>query len=594
MNLLFDSWQVLSLDKWPILVILACVSWGMVITVIVLRSITDLNHNLSEYSSLALAGWIVPLFPVSILVFVLAVTFNIRPNLQVAIAGFILSLGLLIWANRRAEQNISRGSVLTLVTLLCLFLLSTFLHLAFISETPLPPYIDSAQHYLIIQNLVKDFTETNTLKNFIWPVPIYYHLGFHFIAALLVATFQLNIAKLILILGQIIVGSAAIPLFFLVKLETGSDAAGLIAVLLGSFGWYMPSFAVNWGKYPALLSLQTIQFCLSILYLIGKYRKFFKPHWLIAIGAFSTAVSFIIHTRSIILIGIGFTAWMFAGWWRSQKFKWRILLLGIMSGSLLIESVLINSNSNLRSLFDPYFGSAVWITGSIGLLSILAFKKYPKFSFACLSSIFFLLLGLFIPIPHITDLTLLDRPLVEMILFIPLSLLGGLGYMTLSNLVSARFIGVRMISTFLFVGAIIVHAFMSYNFYPSDCCVIVTQDDSVALDWLDKHTPPTTLVAISSTELRITASSEHPQTAGSDAGVWITPLVNRPTFLLPFSTDFTRSDTLSFLCEHGISDIYIGNKDQSFNRALVEEKPDWYRNLLFLPGAQIFRVIGCK
>ncbi len=594
MNLLLDSWQVLSLDKWPIFVILACMSWGTIILAVGLGSFADLKFNISEYSSLALAGWVVPLFPVSILVFALAVLFHVRPNVQVAIAAFALSLGLVIWANRRARRKNPRGSALTAIALWGILLLSTFLHLAFAARTPLPLYIDSAQHYLIIQNLVKDFTETNALKNFIWPVPVYYHLGFHFITALLAAAFQLNISEAMLILGQIIVGSAAIPLFFLVRLETGLDAAGLFAVLLGSFGWYMPAFAVNWGKYPALLSLLTTQFCLGILYLIGKYRTFSKSRRLIAVGAFSIAISLLIHTRSIILIGMGFTAWASAGWWKSQRFEWRVLVLGIMAGGLLIESILIRNNSNLRPLFDPYLGNTVWMTGFVGLLSIPAFKKHPQFAFACWASILFLLLGLFIPIPHVTDLTLLDRPLVEMVLFIPLSLLGGLGYAASSSLVPAGFGGMKLIGTVLFVGAIIVHAFMSYSFYPSDCCMIVTQDDAVALDWLDKHTPPAALTAISSTELRITASSRNPQTAGSDAGVWITPLTNRPTFLLPFSTDFSRSDTLSFLCKHEISNIYVDDKPQSFNRASVEEKPDWYKNILFLPGAQIFQVTGCK
>ena len=593
MNPLLDGWLVLSQEKWPIFVILICMSWGLIIIITSLRCL-DLELNISEYISLAIAGWVLPVFLVSVLIFALGGILNVRINTQVAIALLVLNISLLIWANGRKEKGNSHSFALTLLALLCIFLLSSFLRLVFIARAPLPLYIDSAEHYQIIQNLIKDFKETDAIHHFVWPVPVYYHLGFHLITAILTATFQLDIARTILVLGQLIAASTSIPLFFLIRHETGSDTAGLIAILLGSFGWYMPSFTANWGKYPALLSLLTIQFSLSMVYLFGKEKKPHRPFASIGIILISIGTSFLVHTRSIILMGIAITAWTLSGWWKLQTLKWRNLFFGFIASGLIFEAVLIGKNIILNPLFDPYLGSAIWVTGFVGIFAFFAFKKYPQFSFACLASIFFLLLGLLTPIPNNTDLTLLDRPLVEMVLFIPLSLLSGLGWAALNDFAYIKSNWLRWISTILIIGAIVFHALMNYSFYPSNCCTIVGRDDLVALDWLNNHTRTADLIAISSAELKITASSQNPQIAGSDAGVWIMPLTDRHTLLLPHITDFNSPDTLKFVCKEGISDIYVGSMAQSFNRKSIEEKPGWYKNILFLPEAQIYQVTGCQ
>jgi len=65
--------------------------------------------------------------------------------------------------------------------------------------------------------------------------------------------------------------------------------------------------------------------------------------------------------------------------------------------------------------------------GLIGALSIIAFRKYPRLAFSALLTVALLTGGLFIPVPGSPYLTLLDRPLVEMLMFIPLAILGGLG-----------------------------------------------------------------------------------------------------------------------------------------------------------------------
>src|SRR4030095_6560668 len=91
-------------------------------------------------------------------------------------------------------------------------------------------------------------------------------------------------------------------------------------------------------------------------------------------------------------------------------------------------------------------------TGIVLFLSIFAQWVYPKLAFATILAIFLLFGSLFIPvkgIPGYIDLTLLDRPFIEMILFLPLSFLGGLGLAGLEQ--SLRNEYTRLANSFLLV-----------------------------------------------------------------------------------------------------------------------------------------------
>src|SRR5690606_32123855 len=118
--------------------------------------------------------------------------------------------------------------------------------------TAIPQYFDSAQHYLITRTLL------NTSGPLLPPSTGNYHIGFHLLLAFVTSTLRAQIIDTLLILGQIILAIIPLSIFFLVKGETRSNAAGIFAVMLAMLGWYMPAYAVNWGKYPALASLPPI------------------------------------------------------------------------------------------------------------------------------------------------------------------------------------------------------------------------------------------------------------------------------------------------------------------------------------------------
>lgn len=585
---------MLQRDGAAVLAFSACVLWGVAIVLGRLRFIARGGCDAADALSLVLGGWIVPVFLACILAFVLGLSLGVHPGLQAAAVVMALSGGWSIWASRRAFNGTLHYSTASLAVLIAILCGSVLQRLAFISGLSLPLYFDGAEHYRIIQSLMHDYAPTGALQALDWPTPNYYHLGFHVVLAVIASISQVSLRDLILVSGQIVLATVPISLFLIAHRETGSKLAGLLAVILGALGWYMPSYALNWGKYPAVFSLPVILFTLNTAYLAAKRESpQFTSRVLPAIAVAAGCVAFFIHTRSIIVLGMIFLAWVMAKWWQHRPVSQRLLLLTAVILILIAEFLLIARHTVLNPLFDPYLGSGIWITLLVGLLSIPAFQAYPRLAFSSLLTILFLFLALFIPGPAFAGGTLLDRPLVEIVLFIPLAFVGAAGFAAMTQFVSiqhelARVGGMALISL-----AIALHAFSNYSSYPSTCCTLVSQDDVVALEWVNQNLPPNDHILIASSQQGLAPYPYPALEAATDAGIWIVPLTGRPISILPYSTDFRQSSTLDLMCQSDVNDIYVGGRPQSFSARALREMPGWYTLILRLPGAEIYHVRAC-
>ena len=357
-------------------------------------------------------------------------------------------------------------------------------------------------------NIIVLFSRFINMDNvMVWPTTSYYHLGYHIIVAAFTLVTHANLGQVMLLFGQVILAAIPLPIYFFIHRATNSNLAACFGVTLAAFGWFMPAHAVNWGKYPALLSLLLIQFTLG--------TALIKNRWLFAL---SMAASILIHSRSIILLAIFGLAWMLSAIPRNK----RTLIFALTGAILGMAILLIKRDQVIGLVFEPY---GIWVTLLVGLLSVSIFQSFPRLTIASILAILLMLAGMFIPVTSI--LTLLDRPLVEMTLFLPLAFLGGLGAARLPKFI------VPVLAI-----AIIIHAWTTYNFSPSKCCQLVSRDDAVALDWMDKNLPANARIAIASADLSLTAFSSPMLGTGSDAGIWVTPLTGRAVFALPYSTDF--------------------------------------------------------
>jgi len=304
MKVLLDSLSVLD-DNWRLVfVILLIILSGQMLIWFAIKKILGEELTPDEYFSLGIGGWMVPASLVSLLWFLWGMTWA-RPSGVLTIF-IIVAIPTLILFFRSGKEALP-GSKAILIVLFAVFGICLFLRLAFVSKALLPPYSDSAQHYTIIKDLMGNPEASNATRSFKWPTTSYYHLGFHFLAAFITSVTHTEITKVMLVLGQMLVAVIPLSIFFIPRYATKSNSAGILAVLLAAFGWYMPAYAVNWGKYPALASLILIQFVLSLAYLAVQSRESFSKRkaWaLYALLISAILISGFVHSRSLIVIGI--------------------------------------------------------------------------------------------------------------------------------------------------------------------------------------------------------------------------------------------------------------------------------------------------
>ena len=555
-DLFINSTRVLGQNWDLILALLACATLGTLLIFAILKKITAQQFADIELTALALGGWPLPALLLSLLILFLRTFIPADFIFIVALTIITLSAGIAI---RSMWGKVS----LSFAPPILIFLLFVFVRLGFVADAILPPYFDSAEHYRIIQVLLS--MEDGT--KFAWPTTAYYHPGYHLMVTAITLITHANLGQAMLLFGQIILAAIPLPIYFFIHRVTSSKPAALFGVTLAAFGWFMPAHAVNWGKYPALLSLLLIQFTLG--------AAIIKNRWLFALVAMA---SILIHTRAIILLAIFGLAWLLSAMWMDQPRNRRILLFALTVAMLGMAILLIERNQILAPILEPY---RIWVTLLVGLLSATVFRSFPRLTVSPLLAILLMLVGIFIPVT--SALTLLDRPLVEMTLFLPLAFLGGLGAVRLPKFT------VTVLAAF-----IIIHAWVTYNFSPSDCCQLVNRDDAVALDWMDKHLPADARIAIASTNFNLNAFGRPMQGAGTDAGIWVAPLTQHTILTLPYSTDFVTQSTRDILCQQHVTHVYVGARPQSFESDFAEAKPAWYETIFSLPNARILQVINCR
>lgn len=602
MNILLDGWLVFFYN-WNIAVwILLVITLGYVITLSILKIIFGDTLTTAEYFSFSLAGCLLPVLFGALFIFSLNI-FQ-RTDLSILILLALISLAILLPRHREKKTPVP-SSRSTLAVLILIFFVSIFFRLVFISKAITPLYFDSAEHYKVIRYLLGIYRASQSILQEGLSTSRYYHLGFHLITAVMPSSIQWYVMDTMMMLGQIILAIIPMPIFFIIRHGTSSDKAGYFAVLLASVGWYMPAYAVNWGKYPALTSLIVLQFILSVAYTISQSKNILSKQWkMYILLGFGILAAGLVHTRSVIIIVIAFVSWKIATWWINSSKPIQCVLLCLIFSGILAEYILIQSIDVLKVVFDPYIQNGYVITIPIIVLSIFAFRKFPHLALSSILAILFLLASLFIPIDLLSSdygyQTILDRPFVEMILYFPLALLGGLGFAGLEQYLFSiikkwgnSHKAARLLTSTFLLGSILLYMVINYNFYPSDCCQIVSNDDLVAFDWIKRNLPLDSQILISTAELNVFASNIPEGFTGSDAGIWIPTLVARATFGKPNTLDFSQESTLNMLCKQEVNYIYIGGTQQSFNESQLKTHPDWYQNIFFLPKTQVYRITGC-
>lgn len=601
MNIWMDGLAVLVDQARAVFSILITIIWGQILIITLLKKIFKNHFTSAEYFSLGMAGWILPAALWAALLFLGVTLFGETAASVVsalAAAAFLYAL----FAGKSERHSFLPGSTLILV-----LVASVVLRLAFLRKAILPMYFDSAEHYRII----KYFANYYVSPGGSFPLTSYYHVGYHFLSAALSHYFSLGIVDTMLVFGQIMLAVLPLSLFFIIRRETRSNAAAVFASLLAGFGWHMPAYAVNWGKYPALLGLIGIHFVLSVGYVA--YRNKFQPYgrerknkfkskrsilyWLLGFGVL---VSTLVHTRSLIIYAFMAMSLLLTMWRGRLPLIFQRLSAVFVLFTLIVQIITVQRSTVLAPLFGVYMGRDLWLTTLVIFLSIFSAQAFTDLTFFLLVILSLMLAGLFIPVTGLSGygtLSLLDRPYVQMLFYLPLSILGGLGLAGLGQFLQKFFFWKKRLVwpvILALFAAVFFNAGANHDFYPSDCCQIVSRDDLAVLEWMDKKISQNADILTASTNMSVTSFERPEARAGVDGGVWVTPLISRKTTFMNGELNFDQPESRARICRRSIDYVYVGGMPQSFDALQLNRRPDWYQVVFSLPDAKVYKVIGCE
>lgn len=575
-NVFSDGFSTFQNHFWMIIPIFLVIIWGQIVMSKILSKIFDNQFNDDEYFSLSLSGWVFPVFIWAGIYFLI----NILSGRIIAsiISIIVFFIPFLLIKLKKISP--------TIFYLSSFLLISFFLRLVFLQQAIFPAYFDSAQHYQNIQNIISIYeSSSSSLFRF-----NYYHLGYHFISAALIQFFQFNEINFMLVFGQIVLTILPLSFFFLMKQITQSNTVAFFTFLIAAFGFHMPAHLINWGKYPALLSLAGFQFvfCLGYIAVKREIIQKSKLYWLISLVILITTL---IHTRTLIAFALLVISLFITLQLKKLPARFQYTSFIFLFIVLGIEFFYIHQRPVLLPLISGYTQRDLWSLILVLLITPFSIKLFPNSTFFLLTSLSLFLFLLFFPISisNYGTQTLLDRPFIQMLGYIPLSVIIGLGFAGLLKVLQEFKPLTYGVSSILFA-FLIFNVKVNYSFYPSDCCQLAREDDLSAIEWIDKEQPSDVRILIASNPLYVTSFESIQSLTGADAGIWITPLTSRFTLLAPTNLNFEDPQTLSSICNQQIKLIYIGSMPQSFNKTQLKNHPTWYEIVFSLPNVQIYEV----
>lgn len=455
----------------------------------------------------------------------------------------------------------------------CTYLIIYFvLSINFLSEIPLPPYIDGIEHYSIVDNLMKlDQRGVEILGNI--HHGSYYHIGIHSIASTLILTFNLIPSKVMIIIGQILLVIAIGSLYFPLYELTGNRNTALISLIITSLIWSMPGYALNWSKYPALATIAVFPALIGLfLRLSEKKKSIYDVIWILFLSLGIT----LLHTRGVLLVLTGgIAAYLLSKFlnvirtdiFHDRRTKIGILLIEVLLLLLIILPIFIEQVGD----FIPAIGIRYWNDGNIFLIGLflLSFFALRRMDYKMAIIPLFICLLIIIqtsgPYPYIPTGRLIDRPFGEMVFFIPLALLLATALQTYSwdsNLLTQESLYKLCIPLIFLLTTV---GFVRRDWLPDSCCQLIDEDRMEALEQL---------VKVNSIRGKLLIPAERWESEDLvpvDEGGWLSTLFNIDTQKWLLSESITSEKNLKDLCDLGVHYVFSGLSENSFsNKELID------------------------
>lgn len=478
---------------------------------------------------------------------------KIKPSPNLGILFFLSALLLLIIFSKNVLKSVSLE--LIFITVFFLFILGV--RLLFIKDLLVPPNSDSVQHVLIVRDFIDPKQPSRAFYNISDGFSHYYHFGFHALAAWLSGITKIPPEKMIMLLGQYFQALAVLIIYpFSYAILRNSQSAWIVMLLSGLYLPY-PAYASNWGKYPAISSIIGVVFVATVSMIVlrrSKYLKNQRVWWLVGIATIS---AIILHSRSLfllisiplILLTYKKIALRYASTNNQESEIIKLATVGLVVMLSIIYLLIDPLNNNIgRLLF---------------FILITTISVYTRFAYTSTVLLFISILGVgaylnlgFTFLPSRFS-RIFDFPYIDIFLYIPICLIvwsGIDGTLSILNLQEIRS-GKWPLGLVLSIG--LVNVFFFQNHYPSNCCILLREDDLFAFKWMEINLPQTTKIGIAS--IGVPGNFR-----ASDGGAWIEAMTGIPTQKIDADSEFNWLEKKT-LCAQKVTHLYSSGQAGSFD-----------------------------
>ncbi len=194
----------------------------------------------------------------------------------------------------------------------------------------LPAWVDSVHHVMIVRLLLEHRGLPATYEPFIPEGRFFYHWGYHALVALVAWLLDqrdaFQVARLVLVLGQVLNALTPLPVYLAGRELFSSRRAGLHAATLAALVSWMPAYYVSWGRYTHLLGTLILPFFAISLWRLAQRPS--RRRWLLTV--LWGVVLFLVHVR---VAFFGLTLALVLAGWLAVRRAWRALGYWVTAGA---------------------------------------------------------------------------------------------------------------------------------------------------------------------------------------------------------------------------------------------------------------------
>jgi hypothetical protein len=484
--------------------------------------------------------------------------------------------------------------------LILIFLAALSVRLIMVRDLATPAWVDSVHHALITRMILSEGAYPSTFLPYLNIPSTAYHLGFHSVAATFVWLTNLDLARSLLILGQVLNALSVFSVYLFATTLTHSSSAGLFAAFVTGFLTPMPAYYTSWGRYTELTGLLILPVVLALIQLWLDERTKRQNVWIILLGAIAAGGLFMVHYRVIVFLAaliFSFVIFQIMSRKEASHFKRGSFLLFVFTmailGIILVFPWFIQTVKTIFSaiiylpvtssipLFQDFswsfltsaLGKQAMVVAGLGLLWSLIKRRSLTFVVCTWIFILFFLanLGAF----KLPGAGLINNLSVEIMLFIPVSILGGYFIDQIlihwKDLIPKWFILPYIGIICLFFGFVAYLGARQLIPIINPVTILSRNADLPAIAWISENIPENETIVIN------LFAWGYGLYAGNDGGYWISPLSGRLTLPPPvlyglggdvkainqriqevISVDVDPTKLREFLASHQLHYIYLG------------------------------------